>query len=367
MKKLNRKKYFSGPAARITGAVLLILSGSLHAERDEKGPADPYTFPTSSGKQSSWSIAYENDVLVPGSRDQDYTFGLNITFAGAASEDHWSSVHGTVDWLNQKLGLDPLTQSGIRASKIEYGIFGFTPEDISLSEANPDDRPYSSLVYAASTRESYDAASRISWQSTLTLGVLGLQLPGELQGELHTIIDSQHPNGWDHQISDGGEPTFRYSISRQRLLSASASGREFKSTLQASVGYITEASWSLSTRAGNIQTPWISFNPELSSYGEKSNPSDIVRVSEQFVWAGISLKLRAYNALLEGQFRDSAVTYDSDDINRGIVEAWVGYTLALEDGYSFTYSIRGHSSELKRGDADRNVIWGGVLITRSFI
>ena len=66
---------------------------------DEEPTANPHSFPTGGGRHSSWSIAYENDVLVPGSRDQDYTFGLNITFAGASSEDHWASLHGGVDWL----------------------------------------------------------------------------------------------------------------------------------------------------------------------------------------------------------------------------------------------------------------------------
>ena len=315
---------------------------------------------------SSWSIAYENDVFVPGSRDQDYTFGLNITFAGAESENHWASLHNTVDWLNQSMGLDHFIEPGIEASRIEYGVFGFTPEDISLSSANPDDRPYSSLIYASSVRENYDRLNQVSWHSTLTVGVLGLNLPGEIQGELHSAIDSQQPDGWDNQISQGGEPTLRYSLSRQQLLSETGDNSQLKSTIQGSVGYITEVSWSLSVRAGKIHTPWISFNPELATYGEKSSPNDFVRVSEQYIWAGISLKLRAYNALLEGQFLDSDVTYDSNEINRGIVEAWVGYTLALEDGYSFTYSIRGHTSELNRGDADRNVIWGGVLITKSF-
>jgi len=68
--------------------------------------------------------------------------------------------------------------------------------------------------------------------------------------------------------------------------------------------------------------------------------------------------LRAYNVFLQGQFKDSAVTYSSDEVNHAIIEAWVGYTIGLSDGYSFTYSIRGHSSELKQGNGDRNVVWG---------
>ncbi|MCP4769762.1 MAG: lipid A deacylase LpxR family protein [Gammaproteobacteria bacterium] len=79
------------------------------------------------------------------------------------------------------------------------------------------------------------------------------------------------------------------------------------------------------------------------------------------------MKARAYNVFLQGQFKDSEVTYDSDELNHGIVEAWVGYTVALKGGYSFTYSIRGHTSELKHGTGDRNVVWGGLLITKSFI
>jgi hypothetical protein len=91
------------------------------------------------------------------------------------------------------------------------------------------------------------------------------------------------------------------------------------------------------------------------------------RVSEHYFWTGISLKARAYNAFLQGQFKDSEVTYDSDELNHGIVEAWVGYTVALAEGYSFTYSIRGHTSELKQGVGDRNVLWGGLQITKTFI
>ena len=129
--------------------------------------------------------------------------------------------------------------------------------------------------------------------------------------------------------------------------------------------YFSEVSWSLSSRAGKINSPWISFNPELTSYGEKSIPNAGVKVSEHYAWAGISFKLRAYNAFLEGQFKDSDVTYQSNELNHGIVEAWLGYTMALTDGYSFTYSIRGHTSELKHGTANRDVLWGGVLISKN--
>ena len=348
-------------------AAALLLPGTAHAFEKGEGRAteavsgNPITFDPSLKR----SFAFDNDLLVPGSRDQDYTYGLNLTFYGRGVENQWASLHKPLAWLDERLGLDHQLDNSIGSSKIEYGVFGFTPEDISVAATLPGDRPYAGLVYVSSTRERYDALSQVSWQSTLTLGVLGLSIVGDLQEQVHNITGSSQPMGWHNQISRGGEATARYSIARQSLIYQSDAGIELKTTTQASVGYISELSWSLSLRAGKIATPWISFNPELTSYGEKSNSNDVGKVSEQYFWTGLSIKGRAYNAFLQGQFRNSPVSYDSDELNHGIVEAWAGYTLALPEGYSFSYLLRGHSSELKQGSGNRNVLWGGFQITKT--
>lgn len=350
----------------ITGAFLLP-GATIASDQHEKVEPLPLTDkPVNLKPRSSRSIGFDNDMLVPGSRDQDYTYGLSLTYSGKGVEDHLASLHRPLSWFDHRIGLDQQISQGIESSKIEYGLFGFTPEDISLAQAGQDDRPYAGLVYVSSTRERYDPARQVSWQSTLTLGVLGLNIVGELQDMIHANVDSERPQGWKNQISEGGEPTARYSISRQRLMYKNDSGLEIKSTIQGAVGYITEASWSLSLRAGKIHTPWVSFNPELTSYGEKSIPGNMGKTSENYFWTGISLKARAYNAFLQGQFKDSVVTYDSDEVNHGIIEGWMGYTVSLAEGYSFTYSIRAHTSELKQGTGNRNVVWGGLLITKTF-
>lgn len=314
---------------------------------------------------SSWAFAFDNDVLALQSQDQGYTFGLNFTYTGKYAESQWASLHKPLDWIDLKINLDGLVSPGVKSSSIEYGLFAFTPGDIDRSSAIEDDRPYASLVFVSSSRGSYHPVQQVSWQSSLTVGLLGLDLVGDFQQAIHETYDGDKAEGWDHQISSGGEPTLRYSISRQNLIFKNTSGTELKGTLQGSVGYITEASWSLSMRSGTIHTPWVSFTPELTTYGEGSVASAVSKASERYFWAGIALKWRPYNALLEGQFRDSDVTYDNDQINRGIVEFWVGYTMTLRDGYSVTYSMREHSSELKEGKGDRNVTWGGVVISKS--
>jgi len=364
---MNIKLSFTKLAMQLFIVGLLVSNASISIAEPKRADEEYFNPPTTEvKKKSSWAFAFDNDALVPVSRDQDYTYGFNLTFAGKSVEDQFASLHRPLDWVNQISGFNNYLDKGLKASKTEYGLFGFTPEDISQTAPLQDDRPYASLVYVSSTREAYDRSKEVSWQSTLTLGVLGLNIVGDVQESVHSAINGDTPEGWDNQISDGGEPTARYSISRQSLLYKGNSGIELKNTYQASVGYITELSWSLSARIGDIQTPWVSFNPELTSYGEKSIPNTKVRVTEQYGWAGISLKARAYNAFLQGQFKDSAVTYDSDELNHGIVEAWVGYTLALTNGYSFTYSVRGHTSELRDGNGDRSVVWGGLLLSKTF-
>ena len=360
---------------RVLVLSLVLVSGALLAAEDteirgKSAEIDPIWKPEKSlrlAPKVSRSFALDNDVLVPGSRDQDYTYGLNMNFVGEGVEDHLASLHTPLDWLDRQFGVDRQVTVGLESVKIEYGLFGFTPEDISLEQPAEGDRPYASLVYVSSTRELYDPVRETSWQTTLTVGVMGLAVVGEVQDFVHSTIDGEEPRGWDTQISEGGEPTARYNVARQGLLYQDAGDMEIKSTLQGSVGYITETSWSLSMRVGDIRTPWVSFNPELTTYGEKAIPTDQSRVAEHYFWTGISLKARAYNAFLQGQFRDSELSYDSDELNHGLVEAWVGYTVALDNGYSFTYSIRGHTSELKEGVGDRNVVWGGLLITRTII
>lgn len=316
--------------------------------------------------QSSWALTFDNDILVPGGRDQDYTYGINLIQSGDNARIARISLNKPLiaidKWLGNTHGSVAVQQTFNR----ELGLFGFTPEAIDVRVANANDRPYASLVYLASSREQVNLVNNIAWKSTLTIGVLGLDIVGDLQDVVHEATRSQKPQGWENQISDGGELTGRYAIARQHYIDATPDNIEIKSTVQASVGYLTEASWSLSFRNGTIHSPWSSFNPELSSYGEKSSySSDAKGVNEHYLWGGFAVKARAYNAFLQGQFRDSTVSYDRDQLNSLLVEAWIGYTFAFKHGYRVSYVLRGHTSEVKVGNGNRDLLWGGLIIARN--
>ncbi len=313
---------------------------------------------------SGWAISFDNDILVPASRDQDYTYGSSLTISGSATRDYPLSLNRPLNIINQFLGIAKKKQTRHSA---EFGLYGFTPEDKTNSAQLTDDRPYASIVYWANTQEIATASTDVIWRSTLTLGILGLELVGDIQNAAHDAINSDRANGWQHQISDGGELTARYSIARQRLWHLGNPKIELKTTSQTSLGYITELSWGANLRIGQIHSRWQSYNPELSSYGEHTNQTaNENRAAEHYFSIGAAFKVRAYNAFLQGQFRNSAVEYNSDELNHAIFELWAGYTYAFNNGYQISYLLRGHSSEIKTGNGDRTVIWGGLTLSKKY-
>lgn len=316
--------------------------------------------------KSSWAFAFDNDLLAPGHRDRDYTYGMNLTYSGTSASDAGISLKSPLASIDTWLGIENMPATSQNNYSVETGLFGFTPKDIEQTQINRSDRPYASLVYLSSSHEQIDNENKVAWKTSLVIGALGLGIVGDLQNSVHDIVSGKDARGWDHQISDGGELTARYVIARQHYLESFSDSVELKSTVQASVGYLTEASWSLSARDGKIISPWASFNPDLISYGEKSTYSNsVVSSNEHYFWAGVTLKARFYNAFLQGQMRDSDLSYRYDDLQPIIAEGWIGYTFAFKEGYRVSYVLRAQSSEIKHGDGDRSVVWGGLIFAKT--
>ena len=308
------------------------------------------------------SFVLDNDILVPGSRDQDYTGGINLSYT---SKDISQSPLYFGKSLNQFDELFSVKNTNEALFSLELGLYGFTPEDTQFVGVNYDDRPYSSLLYFSNTHERFDFENQIAWQSRLTFGFLGLDIFPHLQEGTHDLTGSEQPLGWEHQISDGGEPTFRYQLAKQKAIDLDSSSLEAKYSQQISLGYISETSFSISSRFGRFNSSWWNFNPEVSSYGEQRN-SLAGDKGESFGFIGASIKYRFYNAFLQGQFRKSNLTYDYNELNHLLFEAWAGYTKSFESGYQISYILRAHTSEVKSGLGDRSLIWGGVSLSKNW-
>ena len=142
-----------------------------------------------------WALSMDNDVFVPSSRDQDYTYGASITIAGDATRRYPVSLDTPLTWINQKIGPSGATVSPAR-HLVEFGVYGFTPEDITISEADTSDRPYAGIVYTSAIQELKTADPNVVWRTSLTLGVLGLDIVGDLQNDVHRAIGSDQAQGW---------------------------------------------------------------------------------------------------------------------------------------------------------------------------
>lgn len=311
----------------------------------------------------------DNDGLSLGKEDKDYTGGLSLTLTGPHATGHVLSLDPALGYLDTALGVTP-TAADTTVHGFGIGLMAFTPEDITTTGPLPDDRPYASLLYISNTRQHLRLEAGTSVVTTLTLGLLGTKFPGELQDAFHGVTHSKRARGWNNQISHGGEPTFRYRIALQDMpwshMPRRGPGFDIKTAVQASLGYVTEVAWSLSGRWGQVRSPWWTFNPQLALYGETWAPAafrDAYAAQNDFYWlGGITLHLRAYNALLQGQSRDNPVELDGDALNAAIGEAWTGVTMGFRNGLRLSYILRGQTSDIDTGTADRNPVWGTLTL-----
>ncbi len=314
-------------------------------------------------------VHVDNDLFAGRDLDRDYTGGMALTLSGTAARDGFLSLDPVLTQVDKVF--DAVLQSSdgatVRHAR-QIGLIAFTPSDIVTDEAQQADRPYASLLFASNGRVRVDADDRGAWSSSLTVGVLGLHVSESLHNVVHRAVGSEEPQGYDHQISAGGEPTARYTLARHKLVYADPTGRiDVKTTVQGSVGFLTETSAAVSLRVGRFDTPWWSFAPELTDYIAAPTPVESLGMQRgAYFFAGARVKARAYNALLQGQFRHSEVRYSFDEIEPIVAEAWVGVMTQLFPNTELSYALHYQTAELRDGKAARDAFWGGVQLAYSF-
>ncbi len=321
-----------------------------------------------------WSIAIDNDLFAPTQNDRDYTGGLGITVSGVQTADYWWSLDPLLRRVDRLLvsNEEAPNESSVQHA-VQVGLVSFTPQDLRAENVNFGDRPYASLLFVTGARQYLGPDARSFRYSDLTLGVLGLSFTSNIHNAIHEAVGSDTARGYGHQISAGGEPTARYvtggsKLRAQRLVLGSRL-LETKTTWELSAGYLTEASYAVSTRLGGINSPWWTFNPERVDY--IAQPSPTARrpgdgLSELYVWAGAKLRLRAYNAFLQGQFRDSDHLFAASQLDHVIGELWLGITGQFFGGTQMSYAVRYQTAEIRDGLGSRDPVWAGVTISHGF-
>jgi len=305
-------------------------------------------------------IYVDQDLLVPFlNEDRDYTMGLAIEFFWSKDKGLYP-LDGMVRKTGKLLGLD-ITHPDVVYSFM-LGSVNYTPDDLSNPNPIYTDRPYSSLIYLSNKRVMADSNNAIAME--VLIGILGTSVAKETQLLLHgwwrSITDSNQPvdpRGWSHQISNGGEPTIRIRLSKSHLQTAlSKPGKwDIATSWGLSLGYQTNINAAIAVRAGNINSSFWSlpFDPV-----NRGNFLPTLPKNEWYFWAAYRAHLIGYDALLQGQFRDSDVTFSHNQIKRVVHDGAAGLTIGNKRS-QVTFSVNGKSAELKTS-AQRRHFWGNV-------
>lgn len=315
------------------------------------------------------AVQLDNDILTFAERDVDYTGGLALLATAPPDWRIGDVLLQPLGWLDR--AVSPRSEpyrTGHRG--LQLGLAVFTPRDLQSVVVNQDDRPYANLVYfSASRTRIVPERETTALQSSLTLGLLGSSLGEGLHRVVHRTVGEDPPRGYGHEISRGGEPTLRYSLAYHRLLSATdLTGEqrlEIQRGLHLSVGYVTQTSASLTMRIGRYQSPWWRALPDETMFGvNPANAPDPGSREQRELYGWVSLKLnhRLYNALLQGQWRESEHRLDDGALERVIMEAAVGVTWQPRHDVRLGYELRWSSPEMASG-SPRNLRWAGLTIS----
>lgn len=326
-------------------------------------------------ENSGWAFYIDNDAMISGSPDRDYTGGFGITLSGRRATRFPVSIDTWRNSLDELISVNSLTdqQPNLKLHSFEFGVALFTPNDQTSSAPLFDDHPYANLVFIANTEQTVIPAADLAYQSTLTVGLLGTALGERLQTSVHHLINEEEPRGWNNQISDGGELTARYTLSVQKTqFQQRIDGRsmhELKTSAEVNLGFSTDINIGFNWRIGKIDTPWWSFNPHQAEYINLGSPISSSgqhdNYKELYFWVGGTLKYRFYNAILQGQFRDSKVTFNHDELEHTVGEIWGGITTELGAGFRVSLFYRARSAEIRSTTA-RNPRWGGLILSRTY-
>jgi len=241
----------------------------------------------------------ENDILA--GTDRYYTNGFKLGF-------------GVPLKTLQRLFAGPTTSTLNLLSNAEgqhhYGLFFgqniYTPRDVTLREAQPNDRPWAAWLYlgGVAQRRQDDRLDTVE----IDIGMIGPAAVGEqVQSQWHSVAGLRQPQGWDNQLPN--EPA---------LLVSYVHKRRFGTTRVDVVPHIGASLGTVMTlaRAGGtvrIGRNMEGFGPDTIEPGgsmlqntrreyEQGARAD----SEWYGFVGADVRYVAHNVFLDGSlFRDS--------------------------------------------------------------
>ncbi|GAA3900557.1 lipid A deacylase LpxR family protein [Halomonas cibimaris] len=273
--------------------------------------------PTAARASDAFSLTIANDGTVS-TDDGHYTSGVTLRYDFTPAPEHWT----------QRVGRalpDELVQ---RTQRAEYRLAHriYTPNDIETSALIERDRPYAGLMLGGVSLFDSQATAygHTATDLHLDVGVVGpSSLADSIQQEVHRLVGSDRPQGWEHQLDD--EAIVNLGLRRQWWQKAPFAGKQLASgpLVTAALGNLrTHAGIGYSVRFGDAARSIPSLAPSPSSSAGFLNESGV----NWYAFAGVEGYYVAHNLLLDGNTFSSSHSVDRrewvGDVTAGFAVGW---------------------------------------------
>ena len=308
---------------------------------------------------TTWMFQGENDALAlfTGS-DEHYTNGvrfLGLRLPELAPGPAKGFARWWCGWACPEIPEQP-PSVGFAIGQLMY-----TPDDISIPQLIPEDRPYAGWLYGAALLQITDDRLRRQHSFELQLGVIGPGAGAEwVQTEIHKLIDDELPMGWDNQLPNEPGVNFIYRY-RKRIGGRNLDfvphfgGALGTIMVMANAGGTVRAGWNIS---GFPQT-LIPTTAEPLEVGERPK-------WELYVFAGADGRAVAHNIFLDGTVFSDSHSVDKEDF---VYDLTAGFSLRYKSfRFQYTFVRRSEEFSPRRGRYDGTHDYGSLSIgvERSF-
>jgi len=305
----HRPAMLRGYGLWLATALLMAQTGLGHASGNEAPPRPD---------MGILVLEYENDLFA--GQDRYYTSGVRASWILSDS-----GVPGVLRDLGEVIPFFP--GAGELKNSWSLGQSMFTPKDITQATPDPNDRPYAGWLYVNGglAEETGIRLDRLQ----LTLGVVGpASLAEQTQREIHNVMGSPIPKGWDHQLAN--ELTVMVSYERQWRARVRTAEEGWRIDLTPHWG-------------GTLGTPFTMLNTGLTLRAGRDLPHDYGPPRIQpalpgsglfvpradwgwYLFAGVDARAMLWNVFLDGNtWRDSP----SVDRHVFVGDAQVGAVLSM--------------------------------------
>jgi hypothetical protein len=295
--------------------------------------APAQTLAESATSPQTGAIFYtENDDWWPDTgTDKNYTNGFRLTINRNADIFRLNRLP-LFRWVPRHRGChEAAGEQTCISTAVHFGQQFYTPDDITISELIPRDRPYAGWLYIGGSWQA--ASDRKAVNTDLFVGFTGgPSLARQVQTQWHKVVGASVPRGWDNQIGDRLGLVLAHSRHRVVAEKGSTGHRWFELTpfIGGNAGNImTDAYAGARAKVGvNITRDWThsAIGPEAA---RRQAPRDTFEI---FLSADARGRLVAYDAFIDAAKRH--------DLNRriGVADGGVGVGLRIAS-FMVTYRV----------------------------